>query len=157
MARDVELAKNDKGELDIQVKDGEFVLADDFSNKVFISLFSWERAQAGDKLDPGQSKMGWWGDAVSGEEGIPDDPIGSRLWLLARSKLSADTMMKFIDYCKEALKWVDTDPSVEKWSVNIIRSEGDPNRTDAEFLFFRAEGLVHFLASEIAAEVQNAA
>lgn len=70
-----------------------------------ISLFTDRKAAADDTLpDPDlQDRRGWWGDLVSDVDG---DRIGSRLWLLERSKATNDNMVRCRQYVKEALKWM---------------------------------------------------
>ena len=61
---------------------------------VIISLFTWRRARPDDDL-PGDLRMGWWGDSVPE---IPNDRIGSRLWLLSRAKLTVETVARAREY-----------------------------------------------------------
>jgi len=84
---------------------------------VFISLFTWRRAQPDDDL-PGTERMGWWGDSFAPVEG---DRIGSRLWLLARAKLLADTPAKAKEYAEEALQWLLDDGVAAKVDVQAER------------------------------------
>lgn len=72
---------------------------------VIISLFTWGRARPDDDL-PGAERMGWWGDSYALVEG---DRIGSRLWLLARAKITAQTPAVAKRYAEEALAWLVTD------------------------------------------------
>jgi phage gp46-like protein len=84
---------------------------------VSISLFTWRRAQPDDYL-PGTERMGWWGDSFAPVEG---DRIGSRLWLLARAKLLADTPAKAKEYAEEALQWLLDDGVAAKVDVQAER------------------------------------
>ena len=84
---------------------------------VFISLFTWRRAQPDDDL-PGTERMGWWGDSFAPVEG---DRIGSRLWLLARAKLLPDTPAKAKEYAEEALQWLLDDGVAAKVDVQAER------------------------------------
>jgi phage gp46-like protein len=76
---------------------------------VIISLFTWRRANPDDDL-PGQgtqmSKQGWWGDSFPP---VPNDRIGSRLWLLSRSKMLPETVARAKEYAEEALAWLIED------------------------------------------------
>lgn len=78
---------------------------DPLPRAVVISLFTWGRAKPDDAL-PGADRMGWWGDTYAPNEG---DRIGSRLWLLARAKITAQTPMQAKQYAEEALAWLITD------------------------------------------------
>lgn len=74
----------------------------DIESAVLISLFSDRLASEDDVTDDGD-RRGWWGD--TGE----DIPLGSRLWLLARSVLSRAVARKAEFYAEEALAWLVSD------------------------------------------------
>lgn len=76
--------------------------ADPLVRAVIISLFTWRRANPDDDL-PGSERMGWWGDTYASPAG---DRIGSRLWLLARAKLTAQAITQAEAYAREALQWL---------------------------------------------------
>ena len=78
---------------------------DDLPRAVIISLYTWRRANADDEL-PASKKYGWWGDCYAQ---IPNDQIGSRLWLLSRSKLTTETVNRAQEYATEALQWLIDD------------------------------------------------
>lgn len=86
---------------------------------VVISLFTWRRANADDVLPaPRGSRMGWWGDSFPP---VPNDRIGSRLWLLARAKLTATVVQQAQDYAKEALEWLIDDGVAARIEVSAER------------------------------------
>ena len=86
---------------------------------VVISLFTWRRANADDNLpDPHGFRMGWWGDSYPP---AVNDRIGSRLWLLARAKLTANTVQQAQDYAKEALHWLIDDGVAARIEVRAER------------------------------------
>ena len=86
---------------------------------VVISLFTWRRANADDSLpDPHGFRMGWWGDSYPP---VANDRIGSRLWLLARSKLTSNTVQQAQDYAKEALQWLIDDGVAARIAVRAER------------------------------------
>lgn len=72
----------------------------------YISLLADARAAADDTLpDPRVSdRRGWWGDSTNTDK--PGDSVGSRLWLLGRSKNVNDTIKKAKTYVEEALAWM---------------------------------------------------
>lgn len=72
---------------------------------VIISLFTWRRANPDDEL-PGDQRMGWWGDNYLPNQ---NDKIGSRLWLLARAKITEKTIVEAQEYANEALQWMVED------------------------------------------------
>ncbi|QEU03083.1 phage GP46 family protein [Pseudomonas oryzihabitans] len=89
---------------------------------VLISLFTWRRANPGDLVDDGE-RYGWWGDSFPA---VADDRIGSRLWLLRRAKLTADTIAQAELYAQEALAWLQQDGHV--LDVEILTQRAGPNR-----------------------------
>ena len=83
----------------------------DLQTALLNSLFSDRLATEDDNIpDDTDDRRGWWGD--SGEK----YPIGSRLWLLDRSKLTNNTGLEAEDYVHEALQWMIDDGVVA--SVN---------------------------------------
>lgn len=89
---------------------------------VVISLFTWRRAATDDPLDDDE-RFGWWGDSFPS---IADDRIGSRLWLLRRVRLTADTRRDAEFYAREALQWLLDDDAVS--DVDILTEQADVNR-----------------------------
>lgn len=88
---------------------------------VIISLFTWRRANSDDVLpdpSPGAPRMGWWGDSFPG---TPNDRIGSRLWLLSREKLTAETLRRAREYATEALAWLIEDGIAARVEVEVER------------------------------------
>lgn len=86
---------------------------------VIISLFTWRRANPDDDL-PGDLRMGWWGDSFPS---VPNDRIGSRLWLLARAKFSKRNppVERAREYAEEALAWLVEDGVVARVEVEAAR------------------------------------
>lgn len=75
---------------------------------VIISLFTDRMAEPDDVIPDGSDdRRGWWGDTP--EPGEQADPIGSRLWLLAREKRTEETRRRAIVYAEEALAWLVQD------------------------------------------------
>jgi phage gp46-like protein len=88
---------------------------------VTISLFTWRRAGPDDGVDDSDRK-GWWGDCVPSVAG---DQIGSRLWLLSRRTLVAQTLQDAQAYAEEALAWLLDDQIVTAVSVTVERRGND--------------------------------
>lgn len=84
---------------------------------VTISLFTWRRAGPDDPVDD-SDRQGWWGDCVPSVAG---DQIGSRLWLLARRTLVAQTLQDAQAYAEEALAWLLDDQIVTAVTVTVER------------------------------------
>jgi phage gp46-like protein len=88
---------------------------------VTISLFTWRRAGPDDAVGDSDRK-GWWGDCVPSVAG---DQIGSRLWLLSRRSLVAQTLQDAQAYAEEALAWLLDDQIVTAVSVTVARQGND--------------------------------
>ena len=84
---------------------------------VIVSLFTWRRARADDDL-PGDLRMGWWGDSFPS---VPNDRIGSRLWLLSRAMLLPETVAQAKEYAEEALAWLVDDGVAARVAVEAQR------------------------------------
>ena len=92
---------------DIKREGSRFAEDGGLETAVLMSLFLDRRANADDEIpDGGEDPRGWWGDAFATVEG---DRIGSRLWLLRRSKLTDETLTRAREYAIEALEWLKED------------------------------------------------
>lgn len=96
---------------DWQIGSGDLVAGDDLQTAIFISLFTDRQARSDDDYD-GTDRKGWWGDTDA------DYPIGSRIWLLRRQRLSAKVATRAVAYAKEALQWLIDDGVVASVSIN---------------------------------------
>lgn len=84
--------------------DGTLASGDDLATAFRIALLTDRRALADDELpDDGDDRRGWWAD-LDAETIWNGWPIGSRLWLLARTKIVSDTVARAETYCREALQ-----------------------------------------------------
>ncbi len=93
----------------------DFFPEDGLTTAVLLSLYTNRRALPGDTLPvAGMDPQGWWGDTQSPIDG---EQIGSRLWLLARSKTSPDVLRRAEEYAKEALQWLLDDGIASKLDV----------------------------------------
>lgn len=99
-----------QGSADFSTAANDFVAEDGMRTSVIYSLFTNAPARAGDVLPDGSlakgGEGGWWGDRVAPIEG---DVFGSRLWLLQRSKRTADVPPRAQTYAVEALQWLVDD------------------------------------------------
>ena len=92
---------------DIGRTDGNIELDHGFSTAVLISIFTRRLALNDDDLpDPQGHREGWWADPYADVEG---DLIGSRLWLLRRSKTTQETLNQARIYLEECLQWMIDD------------------------------------------------
>nr|DAP38472.1 MAG TPA: hypothetical protein [Caudoviricetes sp.] len=85
---------------------------------VIISLFSWRKAHDDDEVDG--SRYGYWGDSYPP---VPGALIGSRLWLLKRSKIvTNETLMLAEEIIREALQWFIDDQIAREIQIQLERS-----------------------------------
>lgn len=109
---DLETYSGDIGfaEYDLENEDG-------LASAVIMSIFTWRRANDSDETDG--DKKGWWGDSFAETE---NDKIGSRLWLLLRSKITQTTLLKIKEVVSESLQWLIDDGVASNVVVNVIRN-----------------------------------
>jgi phage gp46-like protein len=76
-----------------------------------LSLFTDRRAESDDVPPSGDpnDRRGWWADQFMPVEG---DRIGSRRWLLDRSKRTNEVVRRAEEYDREALAWMIEDSVV---------------------------------------------
>lgn len=114
------------GDIRFNLSDGEGGLAlvqndlvrdSGLETAVLISMFSDRRADLEDALpDNTKDLRGWWADATQ------SDKIGSRLWLLSRSKIENDTNIDAEIYIKECLQWMIDDGVADSIEVTVTRT-----------------------------------
>ncbi len=101
----------------------------DLQTAILISLFSDRQAAPGDVIPDGSNDpRGWWGD----------NTIGSRLWLLSRSKQTQDTLQRAYDYIAESLQWLIDDGVVARFDLNCewVR----PSMLGAQIIAYKQDG-----------------
>lgn len=92
---------------DLALSGGDIATDDGLQTAVIVSLFTDRRARVDDPLpQDGGDRRGWWGDCANDD---PADRIGSRLWLLERSKLTEAVATRAREYAREALDWMIAD------------------------------------------------
>lgn len=90
----------------------QLVAGNDLETAILISVFTDRTAAADDAIPDGTGDpRGWWADA--GE----DVPIGSRLWLMERSKRLPGTAQAVEDYIAEAVQWLIDDGVVARFDI----------------------------------------
>ncbi|MDU5780389.1 MAG: phage GP46 family protein [Pantoea sp.] len=92
-----------------------YQLTDPLTRAVVISLFTWRKAG---QDDAPEEVNGWWGDTYPT---VQNDRIGSRLYLLKRSKLTNQTPLKAREYITEALQWLTADGVAARVDVTAQR------------------------------------
>lgn len=103
----------------------------DLETAVLISLFSDRVANPDDKIPDGDPR-GWIGDQGNSV------PIGSRLWLLNRSKLTPALAPVARSMAAEALQWMIDDSVVANVDINtqIVL----PNRLNMQVILYKQDG-----------------
>lgn len=109
---------------DLSLAGGLLATDDGLETAAIVSLFSDRRANADDPLPAGAAdRRGWWGDALP-PGGDDADRLGSRLWLLAREKQTAEVVARAREYAEEALAWM-----VEDGVASLVEVEAEIVRT----------------------------
>lgn len=131
MASDIKLIwDNDTQEADIDFGDEDLVRENGLESAVIMSLFTDRRAKEDDTLDDKNDLRGWWADRLDVDAN--DDKIGSRIWLLERSKTTNQTIVKLKEYILEALDWMVEDGVAMKVDAEVER-QGDPGNDRLAF------------------------
>ncbi len=107
----------------------------DLVTAVLISLFTDREALPDDPLlDGTNDPRGWWGD---------EGPylIGSRLWLIERSKRTQETLALAQSYIEEALQWLIDDGVVARFDIYLEWTR--QNMLGAQVTAFRNDGSTH--------------
>lgn len=105
----------------LSVEDDDLALDDGLETAVLLSLFLDRRADKGDVLPAGETnRRGWWADEFATVTG---DKIGSRLWLLARSKDTPSVLVRAQAYVVEALEWMKEDRLADAVAVSVTRAD----------------------------------
>jgi phage gp46-like protein len=90
---------------------------------ILLSLYLDRRAGDDDVPPSGDvtDRRGWWADEFAAVEG---DLIGSRLWLLDRSKRTAENQGLAVEYSRESLQWAIVDRAVERLDIEAELTVG---------------------------------
>jgi phage gp46-like protein len=122
------------------------LLEDDYSlaTAVTIALCTDRLANVSDVLpDPhSNDRRGWWGDTDAAEI-WGGWPIGSRLWLLTRTKIQDSaarggaTVANVIVYLRECIAPFITAGIISDFTADAMRNPYDRNRIDAEVILIR--------------------
>lgn len=84
----------------------------DLETAILISIFSDREAAPDDDIPDGTNDpRGWIGDVEQQYK------IGSRVWLLTRSKQTQETLRRANDYIAEALQWLIDDGAVARFDI----------------------------------------
>lgn len=100
---------------------GDLLSGSDLATAVKIALLTDRFAEA-DELSPEHEgdRAGWWAD-MQAEEIRDGWPVGSKLWLLKREKLTSETVERANHYAREALQPFIDRGIASAVSVNLVR------------------------------------
>lgn len=112
---------------DLLLERGALLQDDGLRSAILISLFTDARAPAGAELpEAGSDLRGWWGDdfAADGSPADSANAVGSTLWLLQRSKITAATLQRAREAASAALGWLIRDGVASAVKVDA-EAQGD--------------------------------
>ena len=98
---------------DIGIKNGDLEFDASLRSSVILSLIINARANE-DEVSPDQNPQGWWAS-----------PVGSKLWLMERSKITSASLARVETYCRQALQNLIDDGAVARFDVSAFRCSGD--------------------------------
>lgn len=122
MANEIKLNWDDVFfQADLSYINGDLESEMGFASAIIISLFTDAKAQSDDVLPDinNNDRRGWWGDLVSPE--TEGDRIGSKLWLLERSKTEPSILFRAKQYVEDSLRWMIEDGLASKIEVETER------------------------------------
>lgn len=106
-------------ESDISQSGTDLATDADLETAVVLSLFTNRRA-APDDLVEGNDRGGCWMDTYP-PEGVEDDKMGSRLWLLSSEKTTQETVNRAREFVQEALAWLVEDSVAKTVTSDVER------------------------------------
>ncbi len=102
------------GAADFGIEEDDLVSDGGLETAVLLSLFTDRQLDPGEVLPDGETdRRGWWADTAT-------DRIGSRLWLLARSKDTPQVRALAEQYAREALAWMIEDRVCDVIDVRAV-------------------------------------
>lgn len=127
----------------------DFILADrdldrddGLETGVLITLITDKYADIGDQIpDDSGYRGGWWGDSIPV---VPDYRIGTKLWLLQRSKTTTEIPARAKEYLIDGFKWMVEDGIVQKVVVDIERRRDLKTTLAIVLSFVKPEGTTIF-------------
>lgn len=107
---------------DLVIENSDLKIDNGLETAVAISLLTDGRVKKEDLPHLEKDQKGWWGDMYPD---IDLDKIGSRLWLIDRSKVTDETLRRSEELCEEALQWMIEDGLADEI---IVESEYNENK-----------------------------
>ncbi len=124
MPKDIQISWDEQLlEGDLLYAEGDLTGDAGLETAIIISIFSDRRASSEDDLPDSQNpdRRGWWGDLTTESTSMGQDQIGSKLWLLERSKTTPETLARAKLYIEESLQWLINDGVAVKVEVEVER------------------------------------
>lgn len=135
----------DKMAGDLLLGNGQLATDEGLRTAILISLFTDARAADDEQLpEAGGDRRGWWGDTLA-KDAAPDagtardrNRIGSLLWLLSRSKITAAVQRQAKQSCEDALAWLVRDGIASAVRV-VIGVQLRPGQSAADLMTIMVE------------------
>lgn len=110
---DLAVTLNEENAFDLVIESDDLKTEHGLRSAVAVSLFTDARVTE-EELPLGESDpRGWWGDTFL------EESIGSKLWLLAREKMTPDVLARAELFCREALAWMIEDGVARQVDVTV--------------------------------------
>lgn len=110
------------GSADLSILDYDLESDEGLRTSCLLSLFTDRRAEEGDDLPGADDDLrGWWADEFLEHS---RDKMGSKLWLLDRSKLTPDIVARAQRYASESLDWMIVDAVAKSVTVTAKIVDG---------------------------------
>jgi phage gp46-like protein len=106
---DIKLTIDSFGNSDAAFLSGDIQTDAGLETAVYLSLFT-------DAYDPDSGDGGYWGDALG------DQALGSLLWTLRRSKMTADLPSRVKACISDALAWLTSNAIASSVSVTVTKA-----------------------------------
>lgn len=103
--------------IDMLIVDNDLATDEGLQTAIIMSLFSDARIDADEVEDGIKDRRGWWGDEFPDTEG---DAIGSKLWLLDRSKIIQETLNRAEQFATDALQWMIDDGVADSITAQAV-------------------------------------
>lgn len=141
---DLKIIVDGNGTLDLSFDGTDIKTTDDLETSILISILLIARANPDDQLpDFSQSRRGWFGDDFNEFQA---DTTGSKLWLLTRSKNTADLLPRLNQTFEDCLAWMVQDGVAQSVTASSSFFGGEvvsieiiivrPNVADRKYEFY---------------------
>lgn len=130
---DIALRLDSVDQFDLAMDGVDLATDEGLGTAIVVSLFTDARADEGELPDGHTDRRGWWGDVAD-----PQDPIGSKLWTLAREKSINAVVVRAEEYAYQALQWLLEDRVVS--DIDVTAELLDRDRLAIEVSLARRAG-----------------